>query len=71
MPLDAYFRGNGSEVMSAMKKTYGDPKKAQAVFYATANKQNATPKAVGPRKQVGGGAKQRKPSMRKRATKTA
>lgn len=28
----------GSKVMSAMKKTYGDVKKAKSVFYASINK---------------------------------
>lgn len=82
MPLSAYFHGNGSEVAAAMKKTYGDTKKAQAVFYATANETGQTPgassrskspkpKATSPSRSPGGAARQRKPSMRKRGTKTA
>ncbi len=37
MPLDKYFGGHGKKVMRSMRKTYS-PKKAQQVFYATANK---------------------------------
>lgn len=37
MPLSKYYGGHGDEVMSNMKKEYGD-KKAKQVFYATANK---------------------------------
>jgi hypothetical protein len=36
MPLNKYFKGHGSEVMSKMKKQYGSD--AKKVFYATANK---------------------------------
>ena len=42
MPIAKYFKGNGSEVMEHMKKTYGS-KKGKSVFYATANKQGAAP----------------------------
>ncbi len=47
MPISKYFNNHGSEVMSNMSKTYG-PEKAKSVFYATANKQEATPKNVKP-----------------------
>lgn len=38
MPLSKHFKGRGAEVMASMKKTYGDSKKAERVFYATENK---------------------------------
>ncbi len=41
MPINAYYQGHGDEVMSSMKKTYGD--RAKNVFYATANKNKMTP----------------------------
>lgn len=37
MPLSKYYGGKGSEVMSKMKKKYGE-EKGKKVFYATANK---------------------------------
>lgn len=37
MPISEYFGGHGEEVMSNMKKQYGD-EKGEQVFYATANK---------------------------------
>lgn len=37
MPLSRYYGGHGQEVMSKMKKKYGE-EKAKKVFYATANK---------------------------------
>jgi len=40
MPLYKYFKGHGEEVMSNMKKEYGD-KKGKSVFYATANKRKS------------------------------
>ena len=43
MPIDAYYKGHGSEVMSAMQKHYGG-KKGEQVFYATANKKHMLPK---------------------------
>ncbi len=42
MPVSAYYRGSGSEVMAEMKKRYGD-KGGERVFYATANKRGLTP----------------------------
>lgn len=42
MPVNAYYGGHGVEVMSNMLKQYG-AKKGKSVFYATANKQGATP----------------------------
>lgn len=38
MPVNEYYGGKGAKVMKSMKKTYGSPKKAKQVFYATANK---------------------------------
>lgn len=37
MPLSKYFGGHGEEVMSKMKKEYGE-EKGKKVFYATSNK---------------------------------
>ena len=37
MPVSKYYSGKGEEVMSKMKKKYGE-KKGKEVFYATANK---------------------------------
>lgn len=42
MPIDKYFKGHGSEVMSNMTKEYG-AKKGKQVFYATANKKGQKP----------------------------
>ncbi len=42
MPIDEYFGGHGSEVMSNMTKEYGK-KKGTQIFYATANKRGAKP----------------------------
>ena len=44
MPISEYYKGHGDEVMSKMKKKYGD-KKGKSVFYATANKKGLN---VGP-----------------------
>lgn len=46
MPLNKYFGGHGSQVMSSMKQKYGE-KKGESVFYATANK-----KGLGPSEHV-------------------
>jgi hypothetical protein len=43
MPIGEYFKNHGDEVMSSMKNTYKDPKKAESVFYATANKTGMKP----------------------------
>jgi len=37
MPISKHYGGHGDEVMSSMKKTYGDSEKAKRVFYATEN----------------------------------
>lgn len=37
MPVNAYYKGHGSEVMANMTSEYG-AKKGKQVFYATANK---------------------------------
>jgi len=42
MPISKYFKGHGSEVMSGMKKKYGE-EEGKKVFYATANKRNMGP----------------------------
>lgn len=42
MPINKYFKGHGSEVMSNMQKQYGE-KKGKSVFYATANKKGMGP----------------------------
>lgn len=42
MPIDKYFGGNGSEVMSNMAQQYG-PDQGKSVFYATANKRGQNP----------------------------
>lgn len=42
MPVDKYFKGHGSEVMSSMRKKYG-AKKGTSVFYRTANKHGMNP----------------------------
>ena len=41
MPVSAYFKGHGNEVMANMIKEYG-AKKGKSVFYATANKKGET-----------------------------
>jgi hypothetical protein len=41
MPISAYFKGEGSKVMSSMRKEYGP--RAKSVFYATANKTGMKP----------------------------
>lgn len=42
MPISKYYKGHGSEVMSGMRKKYGE--RAEEVFYATANKKGMYPK---------------------------
>ena len=37
MPVSEYYKGEGSKVMSDMKRRYGE-KGGERVFYATANK---------------------------------
>lgn len=37
VPVREYYKGHGDEVMSSMKRRYGD-KGGERVFYATANK---------------------------------
>jgi len=49
MPISKYFKGSGTKVMASMQKQYGAKKGAQ-VFYATANKQGATPSIEGLKK---------------------
>ena len=36
MPISSYFKGKGKEVLSEMRKRYGN--RAEEVFYKTANK---------------------------------
>jgi hypothetical protein len=42
MPIDKYFKGHGEEVKENMTKEYG-AKKAERIFYATANKRKMNP----------------------------
>jgi hypothetical protein len=42
MPISKYYKGHGSEVMSSMKKQYGE-EGGKRVFYATANKKGLGP----------------------------
>lgn len=42
MPIEKYFKGHGREVMSDMRKRYGE--RAEKVFYSTANKRGLTGK---------------------------
>jgi len=49
MPLSAYYHGHGSEVMSAMRKQYGD--RAESIFYALANKRGEKPGGKSKRKK--------------------
>ncbi len=44
MPIKAYFRGKGVEVMADLKARYGDDK-GERVFYATANKRKQNPES--------------------------
>ena len=37
MPLSKHFEGKGEEVMAAMRREYGNTKKAERIFYATEN----------------------------------
>lgn len=41
MPISKYFKGSGEEVMKGMKKKHG--KRAEEVFYRTANKMKMKP----------------------------
>lgn len=45
MPISAYFKGKGEQVMADMKSRYGG-EKGERVFYATANKQGEKPKGL-------------------------
>lgn len=42
MPIGAYFKGKGEEVMKKMQARYGE-KKGTSVFYAEANKMGLKP----------------------------
>jgi hypothetical protein len=44
MPISRHYQGHGAEVMSAMKRTYGDGEKAKRVFYATEQKRKSEKK---------------------------
>jgi hypothetical protein len=50
MPVRAYFKGHGDEVMANMVRQYG-AKKGRSVFYATANRRDETPKKKARRKR--------------------
>ena len=52
MPINAYYKGHGSEVMANMQREYGD-KKGKQVFYATANKRKMKPKSKRHKKHGG------------------
>lgn len=52
MPVNKYFKGHGSEVMSNMKQEYGG-KKGESIFYATANKRGMKPGAKPKGKSLG------------------
>lgn len=56
MPVSKYFSGHGSEVMSNMKKEYGD-EKGERVFYATANKRGKTASRKKSRKSTRGASR--------------
>jgi hypothetical protein len=43
MPRNSYYGGHGREVLASMKRSYG-AKKAERVFYATAEKRDEKPK---------------------------
>lgn len=45
MPLDAYYKGEGAQVMAEMVRRYG-AKKGREVFYATAQARGLAPKTV-------------------------
>ena len=51
MPVSAYFKGHGSEVMANMTKEYG-AKKGKSVFYATANKKGMNPPVANPKPRL-------------------
>lgn len=53
MPISKYFKGHGEEVMSNMKKQYGEEKGKQ-VFYATANKKGVGPSEKAKKKLMHG-----------------
>ncbi len=57
MPISEYFKGSGDKVMKNMTKEYG-AKKGKSVFYATANKREAT--AGGAMGKMLNGAKRQK-----------
>ena len=41
MPISKHYKGHGDEVMSSMRKTYGDDETAKRVFYAVEQKQKS------------------------------
>ena len=43
MPVSGYFKGHGDEVMAGMRKRHG--KRAEEMFYRTANKKGMKPKS--------------------------
>jgi hypothetical protein len=49
MPVSRHYKGHGDEVMSAMKRTYGDSETAKRVFYATENKAKSKAKKASKR----------------------
>lgn len=49
MPISEYFKGHGKEVMSSMKKKYGE--RGESVFYATAKKKGMERPGKGKKKK--------------------
>jgi hypothetical protein len=45
MPISRHYEGHGDEVMSSMKRTYGDTDTAKRVFYATEQKKKSKKRA--------------------------
>ena len=52
MPISEYFGGHGKGVMAGMRKKHG--KRAEEVFYATANKRGMKPKSHMPKHGANG-----------------
>ncbi len=45
MPLSAYYKGKGPQVLRAMRRRYGH-ERGTRIFYATAHARGLAPKAV-------------------------
>ena len=48
MPIKAYFKGHGAEVMRSIRRAHpgASPEKVKAEFYATANARGMKPKSA-------------------------